>query len=230
MKRKIIITILIILSVTIFLLRLIDKYVSPILYELASSETKNLTTILINESVRNNSKNIGEDIINVNTNKDGVISSIDFNIPKINSSLYDITNDIIVNFRDIETNNVNTNIELLKKYDNIIYRIPIGVIFGNSILSSLGPKIPISASLIGEVKSNVKTDITPYGINNSLVKIYVSVESSSMIILPFTSKRYTNNVDVLIGMKMIQGVVPEYYGSMLSSVSPLVKSNVDVLE
>ena len=230
MKNKIIVTIVIIVLLIILMLKLIDKYVSPILYTLASSETVNLTTILINESVRVYSKNISEDIIKVNMNNEGIINSVDFDIPKINDSLYLVTESIVKTFRDIETSSVNTNVELLKKYDNIIYRIPLGVVFGNSILSNVGPNIEVGASLIGEVTSDIRTEVVPYGINNSLIKVYVRVNLSSMIILPFKSEKVSNSSEVLIGMKMVQGVVPDYYGSMLSSVSPLVRNDTSVLE
>ena len=230
MRNKITITIILIITLLIILLYLVNKYVSPILNTFASSETVNISTIIINESVREVSKNINEDIIKVVTNDEGVITSVDFDIPTINDTLYDVTKSIIKNFRNIETKNVSASVELLKKYDKIIYKVPVGVIFGNSILSNFGPNIEAGASLIGDVTSDVKTVITPYGINNSLIKIYVRVNVSSMIILPFKSNKISNSSEVLIGMKIVQGIVPEYYGEGLSNVTPLVRNDVNVLE
>lgn len=223
-KNMLMFTILLIFIIVFCLFKIINKYLNPILLSISESETINLSTILINESVRNNTKNLENDVIKTVMDSEGNIIGIDFDIIKINNSLYNITNNIQNNFKLIENKSMLTNKELLSKYDTIIYDIPFGVILGNSILANLGPTIPVGASLIGEVTSDVKSEVIPYGINNSLIKIYVEVNLSSMIVLPFQSKKINNNSKILIGMKVIEGKIPNYYGNIITNTTPLVSN------
>lgn len=101
----------------------------------------------------------------------------------------------------------------LKK--GIIAKIPIGVITKNSLLANIGPEIPIRLHYVGDVNSNITTEITPYGINNALVKIGVKLEMTAQIILPFLTDKMVLNCDIPLAIKMIQGTVPNYYGSGL---------------
>lgn len=208
-------------------LKLVDKALVPILHNYAESETITLITLLINESIKNysNSDFINESIKTV-TNSNNEIISIDFDTLSINRSLYEITENIQYNLKSIENKKsvLPTKYEIFDEEGRIIYFIPMGVLMGNSILSNIGPKIPVSASVIGDVISNLRTETSSYGINNSLIKIYVDIDVSAMMVLPFTSKRFNIKNEVLIGMKVVQGSVPEYYGSSLMTNTPLVTS------
>ena len=107
----------------------------------------------------------------------------------------------------------------LKK--GIITKIPLGVITGNSLLSNLGPTIPIRLHYVGDVNSNITTEITPYGINNAMVKIGVNLQVTAQIILPFSTEKMALECDIPLSIKMIQGSVPNYYGSGLVKGSSL---------
>lgn len=97
-----------------------------------------------------------------------------------------------------------------------------GVISSNSLLSNLGPKIPVKFDLVGEVISNIETKITNYGINNAMMEISVNIELSEQVILTFVSKKIVYNVNIPIAIKLIQGTVPNYYFNGLSRNSPNV--------
>ena len=86
--------------------------------------------------------------------------------------------------------------ELEKSNDGLLYYIPFGVVTDIPLIADLGPKIPVKTSLIGSVKSNVRTDLTNYGINNALLKVYIEVEVSEQVILPFVSKRINTKLDI----------------------------------
>ena len=76
--------------------------------------------------------------------------------------------------------------------------------------------------MVGSVVSNIKSDITNYGINNALLEVSIEVEVSEQVILPFISKRITISQDIPIAIKIIQGTVPKYYGNGLTERSSLL--------
>lgn len=215
---KIILIIILVSLVVILFLNKINNSVTPILKNYANSETTMLTTYIINESINEVKKSISfNDLIKTNIVEDSI--TLDFDNNKINDILYLTTEKIQNKIKTLE----HKKYEDFIKYDyeikenGIIYNIPVLVILGNSILSSLGPKIPVSSSLIGDVKTNVKLETSDYGINNSLVKLIINIEMSEEVILPFSTDKLYISKDIIIGMKIINGKIPSYYGGYMSS-------------
>ena len=134
---------------------------------------------------------------------------------------------IIINkITDIISDACEDNLRLLEegKYDilknkfNIgeeYFYVPIGIIFKNTLFSSLGPKIPINLKIIGNVTSGIKTEVKEYGINNSLISISSEITVEMMVILPFSSDYVSITNLVPLSIKLIQGKVPQVYGSSL---------------
>lgn len=81
----------------------------------------------------------------------------------------------------------------------------------STLLSNIGPKIPIKFSLIGDVTTNLKTDVKEYGINNALLNVSIEIIVNFRVSLPFTSDKITINNVFPISMKVIQGSIPSYY-------------------
>ena len=129
-------------------------------------------------------------------------SSIQLNLKQIEQGhidLLDLPDDVLVTYDKNK----------LKK--GIVYEIPTGVILGNSLLSNLGPKIPVKFSLVGDINSTIKTKVTNYGINNAMIEVKIYIKIEEMAILPFVSKRFKIENEIPIAIKMISGTVPNYY-------------------
>ena len=62
-----------------------------------------------------------------------------------------------------------------------------GVIFGNTFMNNLGPKIRLHLNLFGDVMSNLETEVKPYGINNAYVEVRIHLTVTARIVLPFIS-------------------------------------------
>lgn len=235
-KRDIVVIILfLIVATTFFIFHLLNKFVSPILLDYAEIETTKLSTLIINKAVENQVSNDFkvEDMIKTTSNKNGEIVSVDFDTNIVNQALVSINNTIQTNLKYLEEGRlslidmpeVNTSYDTLEIANGIIYQIPFGVITDTPIIADIGPKIPVKTSLIGSVISNVKTELTPYGINNALLKIYIEVTVTEQVILPFISKRINISLEVPVLMKLINGSVPEVYGGAYSVTSPIASSN-----
>ena len=190
--------------------------------EYAEMEITKLSNIIINKAI---SKQLVEnasidDLFIVTKDSNGEIKTIDFNSVVVNKFLSTTTSSIQLSLKQIEEGNIDLlelPDELLIHYDEknlkkgIVYEIPSGVIFGNSFLSNLGPKIPIKFSLLGDINSNIKTKITNYGINNALMEVSMQIKVTEKALLPFLSKKIVVENSVPISIKMIEGSIPNYY-------------------
>lgn len=205
----------------------INKKVTPLILSVAKNETEKMATLVINNAVNNEAANSldTDKLFTVLKSKDGTINSVDFNSSLVNRFLTKITNNIEINLRYIETGNVEKfkasdfldsyDIELLKK--GIICEIPMGVIFNNTILSNIGPKVPVKLNLIGNIISDFKIKTKNYGINNVLVEVLIDLKVSMEVILPYTKSKTVIKTSIPVAIKMIQGNVPSYYSGASSN-------------
>ncbi len=215
-----------IILVIIFLLLwffIFNKELLPILSNYALVETENISTKIINEAV---TKKIAKeeylnDLVETTLNKNGEIVSVDFNPVYVNKALSTITNEVQNNIKKIEEGNVDFDSEIIKNNNDLIFEIPFGIVFRMPILADLGPKLPLKTKIIGNVISNINTKITNYGINNAMLEIYIEVEVSEQILLPFISKKTTVKENIPVAMKVIQGTVPKYYGGSMNNNSSM---------
>ena len=218
-KRKfifLIITLIIVIIVAIISVKLIIDKISPTVMEYSISEMKRIISIIINRSInssildKNDMNNLF--IINRENTDDVMTISLDsIIVNKITDNISDICED---NLRMVEEG----KFEELKKKFNIgeeYFFVPSGIIFKNTLLNSIGPKIPINLKMIGNVTSGINTDVKEYGINNSLITISVEITVELMVILPFSSDYVSITNYVPISIKLIQGKVPQIYGGNL---------------
>ena len=212
---------LIILSIisSFFVISYFGKQAKKVLLPIAVADTRKIITLIINSSVTKqitNDMNKGN-LFEIEKNNDGTIQMIDYNSKEVTKILNAITYNIEHSLRQIESGNVEDFNNVLKDYDDnllkegIIAEIPFGVIFDNPILNNLFPKVKLKLNIIGDVISNLETEIKPYGINNALIEVRVHLEVSSQINLPFVSERITISNTIPISMKLIEGTVPEAY-------------------
>ncbi len=193
--------------------------------EYAISEIKNKSTIVINSAIKDGLY-INNDIVDISKNDKNEIEMIDFNSKKVNEILTTITENILKNLKEIESGK-NISFDKEKYSKGVIFEVPLGTISDNVFVSNLGPKIPVKLNIIGDVVTNIKTDIKEYGINNALIQISISVKVSEKVIIPFISKDVDIIMDIPISLKLIQGNIPEYYGGFFSKNSGILSIPVE---
>ena len=179
-------------------------------------EVNKVAKILIREVLDENFLNTLslEQLFNIKKNINNEIEMIDLNTSKVNGILGKINNEIIYYFAEFEKGNIDLIYEarLIKKYDNGMYlSVPLGVIFKNPIIVSIGPSIPVKLLFSGDVESNINTSIKQYGINNVLLEIYVEINVQEKIIFPFSSKYVDICFELPLVIELISGKVPESY-------------------
>ncbi len=230
--NKILILVISIVIVVGILLNNVSRKITPILFEKAEIEINNTLAAIINNAINKVIEdNIDLDKIFTTTlNKDGMIQTIDFNPLIVNRVLNKLTSVIQMDLKNLEEGNISkiekVNIDISKEKmrklrNGIIGEIPMGIAFNNTVLSNLGPKIPIRLHCLGDIKSNIKTHITPYGINNALLELSIKLEINAKILMPFIGKNTKLEYTVPLIMKVIRGGIPNYYGSSLIKESSL---------
>lgn len=230
-KRNVvlIITIFVVIS-NIFVFVFINNKVTPLFLDLAESETEKLATLIINDAVSKQvSDNLTSDnLFNISKDSKGNINAIDFNSPVVNKLLTTITSSIELNLKYLEEGRVdllNVPDSILVSYDKkdlkkgIIYKIPSGAVFNNTILANIGPKVPVRLNLVGSITSNINAKTTNYGINNALIELYVDIKVTLEVILPYTKRKTSVESSIPIALKLVQGLVPSYYSGASTNPS-----------
>ena len=222
-----IITIFISIFFTILLMTVISKRAIPIFMDYAISEIRNNSIAIINNAISTELSSFDNNLMNISKNSQNDIQMVDFNSKLVNSILTDLTKNILIDLKKMETGKKELSFGKLYVSNELIYSIPLGRATNNIFIANLGPKIPIKLNVVGDIYSNIKTDIREYGINNALVEIMVNVTLTERVIMPFKSNEIKISVNVPISIKLIQGNIPKYYGSGISRNSNILSIPVE---
>lgn len=177
----------------------------------AESEIKRVVTTVINKSITDDiTKEFDiNQLFIIETDKSTKTTIVDFDPVILNRVISSISNIVYDNLVLISKSDVET----LKRYNvsDSIFCIPSGIIFNSVILNNLGVKIPVKMELISSINPNIETKVTEYGINNSLIEVFIHVNANVKMILPISSREIEIVVVVPLAVKLVQGSVPEYY-------------------
>lgn len=236
LRRKIVIkkinllifSFILVFIIIILLFRIINERINPILFDYATLESRKFASIIINKAIEKNvaTNLVIEDLYIVSKKENNEITSVDFNPAIVNKVLTKVTSSVQMNLKNLEEGNLDlleASDDVLIYYDKenlkkgIIFRIPSGIVFNNSLLTNIGPKIPVRFTLVGDVLSGINTKVTNYGINNALLEVSVNIKLTLKVILPISTKEVNVETNVPIAIKMIQGNVPNYYSNGLNS-------------
>lgn len=218
--------------ISVFLLSILGKRLSPILARYVNVEAKRFASNIINTSVNDTiEEKITNDLFNLSKTEDGKIEILDYNTKKVNSILSSINTKIqkkLLNLEDGQIANmpISSGFKVEKILKNgIVCKVPMGSLRKNSLFVNVGPSIPIKMVFIGQVESSLNTKIREYGINYLVVEINVNVVVEEQIIMPAMSKRETLNLEAPLTLKIIQGEIPNYYFGSIEK-----KSNVNSIK
>lgn len=212
----------------ILFLYILSKRAMPVIMSYAQVRTKRIgIEILRNVGIQEVNKKVNESsLYTIEKNNNGEIESIDFNTSVLNETLGIVAIEARKKLKSLEEGKglpKEFYKDILDKKLNkgIIYEVPMGIGFGNPLLSSIGPKIPVKIEYAGNVALDVKTKVSQYGINSALIEVYIKVEVTQRTILPFQSKDTKITSEIPIIMKVVKGSVPNLYNSKNSYNLPI---------
>lgn len=196
-SRQIIIIILSLVMAIMIINYFYDKF-NKVILPLAEAETKKYMVEIINDAT-NNIK-FDKSLFKIEKGNDNKIEMINYNSYEATALINSVTN----NIQNKLNNDLHNN-----KY--IIAKIPLGIIFKNSLVRNFGPIINVKMKTIGNVLSELETEVKPYGINNAVVMVRVRLSGEARVILPVLSKEIKLENVIPLSINIVNGNIPEAY-------------------
>lgn len=101
--------------------------------------------------------------------------------------------------------------EALKDIPRDKVAIPLGYVFGNDLLASMGPWLSIAVLNVGTVNTSVHDTFESTGINQIRHRIYMDIEASMDVVIPSLRAGVVVKTSMPIAEAIILGDVPQYY-------------------
>ena len=101
--------------------------------------------------------------------------------------------------------------ESLSQLEGTKLSVPIGTLSGINILTGRGFDIPLRLHQIGAAKTELKSDLTEAGINQTKYSLYLTVTIEMTAILPAHSTDIVVRYDYPVSETVIIGEIPDMY-------------------
>lgn len=194
--RKLIKTSIVVLIAVCIANRIIAT-IEPTMDVLCINMAKSIATQVSNEQATVVMRNYKyEDLSSVIRDQQGNIKMIKMDIIVVN----EITSDVAIKIQ-----------EVLNNYQSGEFYIKLGTFTGTKILSGRGPNVPIKMATVGNVETDLVSQFSEAGINQTLHRIFLNVKCNVTILTPFDTIDQTITNQVLLAEAVIVGEVPDTY-------------------
>ena len=187
---------------SIMIINYFYKSFNSIIMPIAEAKTRKYVTEIINNSTDN--IKFENDLFMIEKSTDNEIKMITYNSYEATKLINEITHNIQDRFDELES-------VINGHYKYVVDDIPMGVIFKNGLFRNFGPKIKVRIDIVGDVISELETEVKPYGINNALVEVRVKLNANARVILPLVSKEVNVSNMIPISINIVNGSIPEAY-------------------
>lgn len=174
------------------------KSMTPTILDLAEIRVKSETTRAVNEALNCaiTDSFVYSDFVTVEKTADNEVSLIYADSLKVNAIARQMALVTQSKINDISSFDVD---------------IPLGTLSGIPLLSEKGPKVNIIVSPIGTVSCTFSSEFKSAGINQTLHRIYINVESVVDLIIPTARMEVTTTTPILLCESVIIGKVPQTF-------------------
>lgn len=196
-KKRKIVTIVLILIIAFSTVKLVLDAVLPIFDTLCENKAKSIATIISNEEATSVMREHSYDeLFTIEKDNNGNIAMIKSNVVSIN----EIISDVAVKIQNQINNKGRENIE-----------IALGSFTGFKMLAGRGPGVKIRITPIGSVETDLKSEFSAQGINQTLHRVYLQVKCKVNILTPFDNIEREIINQVLLVENVIVGNIPNTY-------------------
>lgn len=196
-RKQKIAKIFIIMVIAFSTVKIVLDAISPIFNELCEDKAKSIATIISNNEATNVMKDhTYDELFTIEKDNDGNITMIKSNVIPIN----EIISDVAVKIQNLINERGKENI-----------KIAIGSFTGSKLLSGRGPGIPIKISSIGNVETDLRSEFSAQGINQTLHRVYLQVDCEVSILTPYNTISEKVSNQVLLIENVIVGKIPNTY-------------------
>lgn len=173
------------------------SWINPVIDEMSISQVENKVSRITHNQTEDVIKNYKySDLVSIVLDNENNISMIQMNTNTINKISSEVTSNIL---------------EKLKENKNCDIAIYMGSLFGIPLLSGTGPKIHAKITSSSNLNTNIKSEFSASGINQTLHKIYLEINMTVSILTPYHSLTTKTKNMVLLSESIIVGKVPESY-------------------
>ncbi len=197
-KRKRKFVLIFVLTIIFSLIIFFGTNISNIVYSYSESKVRALSVKAVNNAVSElvTNKNIYDNLVNITTDNEGKIKLIQANSIQINMLTKDLIKTSQIKLEKIGADGIN---------------IPIGTFSGINLLNGRGPSVNIKLIPVGDVTCSFQSEFKSAGINQTIHKLYVTVDTQVNIILPLKNNTVKTTTSIMICESVIVGDIPEVY-------------------
>jgi len=175
-----------------------EKKVEPHLKEISQYKLKNVVTAEVHNIVFNKLSESAsyEELVKITRASNGSIMSIELDMAKMNSLTAEVSSSIQSRLSTLEKDYI---------------AVPLGALFGNSLLAGLGPDLNIRVRPYGSTAVDYRSEFISEGINQTVHRIYIDTKTTVGIAVPLYGSKYDFTASVPVAETVIVGNVPEAY-------------------
>lgn len=212
-RKQKIIKITFIMIVAFSTIKIVLDAILPLFDSLCEDKAKSIATIVSNEEATNVMReHTYEELFSIERDNEGNIIMIKSNVFPIN----EIISDVAVRIQNT-----------LDKRGREDIKIALGTFSGFKLLAGRGPQIPITISSMGNVETDLRSEFSEQGINQTLHRVYLQVVCEVSILSPYHNITYKISNQVLLAENVIVGKIPNTYYNLNGLDS---NNMIDVIE
>ena len=196
-KRRKVVEIIVVLIIAFSVVKLVLDAVLPIFNTLCENRAKSIATIISNEQATIvMTEHSYDELFTIEKDNNGNVVMIKANVVPINEIISDVANKIQ---------------EQIDQRGREDVEIALGSFTGFKLLAGRGPGIKIRISSIGNVETDLRSEFTSQGINQTLHRVYLQVKCRVSILTPFNDIEQEITNQVLLAENVIIGNIPSTY-------------------
>lgn len=199
----------VVVTVVAISLTFADTKMRAQLNTIATSQVKNISTLVINAAVMEVLTDNGiryDDLVQIEYDDTKRVSAIKADSIKMNQLQSLISSKIS---------------ERIAEVNNREIKMSIGSLTGIDILNNKGPQVGIRITLAGNATTSISNQFESAGINQTRHQIILSINTAIFVVLPSGSTSAEVPSSVIIAETIIVGMVPEFYAG--GSLSPFTQ-------
>lgn len=172
--------------------------VTPVVKTVAEEKVRALTVSTVNAAVTSvlEAEPSFVDMVEYGHDANGDLNSIKINATMVNAVMQRSVQKTQNGLSDMISSGVN---------------IPVGSVSGITFLSGKGPNLNVAVIPVGSVDARLRSEFSEIGINQTIHKIYLSLDSTIKIIIPGAGNTIKSSSEVLLVESVIIGKVPDTY-------------------
>ena len=193
-KKGLIVALVIISAIIAGVVFFVVRNVNPVIEAISSEKIRAIATEAVSKSVLDiMSQNTSHDYISIVRDDKNSIKSVDINTDAINGLAHTITIEAQKNINSAGQDGIT---------------IPVGSLSGITLLTGIGPNINIKIYLVGSTQTQIISEFTDTGINQTSHRLYFDIQGSVAVAVPGLKSNVKTSTRVLMSETIIEGDVP----------------------